>query len=117
VAFAHRQDDAPFLLVDGLSRPLDRVEPDHSPRVLHAHLGVFFAKFARGGNSSHKRSHDGLNRLAMQRKTPFHCLTERALVGPSEVVKARLLVGFHTFVPHAGRFHLRLLETAEMSGR
>ena len=29
----------------------------------------------------------------------------------------RLLVGFHTFVPHAGRFHLRLLETAETSGR
>jgi len=103
---AHRQDRTSFLLADRLGGPVDGVEALRAPGVLHAHLGMLLAQFAGSCDGRHKHSHDSLNRLAMQRKVPLHHLTESVFVRPWQVGEARLLVGLHTLVPHAGRLHL-----------
>jgi hypothetical protein len=117
VTLAHRQHDAPFALVDGLGRPLERVERLGAPGVLHAPLGMFLAECACGLDGTQEGAEDSLHRLAVQGEAPFGHLVQVFLVRPRRVAHSGLLVGLHTDVPDLGRFHLRLLEASEERGR
>jgi len=70
-ALAHRQHHAPLLSMNGLGRPVDRVERFDAPGILHAHLRVFFAQFACGLDVREESVHHHLYRLAMQAVPPF----------------------------------------------
>ena len=117
LAFAHRQHHAPFLPVDGLGGPLDRVERFGAPGVLHAQLRMLPAQFACGLNRAEEGAEDGLHRLAVQGKAPFGLTVQIVLVGPAGVAYSGLPVGLDAGVPHLRCFHLCRFETAEESRR
>ncbi len=116
-ASAHRQDGAPFLLVDGLGGPLHRVELFGAPGILHAHLRVLPAQGMSRLNIGKKGMDDLLHRLGVEGEPSFGGLLQRTLPRPRRMSQTRLLVRHHAEVPHAGRFPLRLLETPEERGR
>ncbi len=116
-ASAHRQDDAPLLLVDGLGGPLHRVEPFGAPGILHAHLRVLPAQGMSCLNVGKKGMNDLLHRLGVEGEPTFGDLLQLTLPRPQCMSQTRLLVRLHAEVPHAGRFPLRLLETPEERGR
>ena len=111
--FAHWQDDPSFLLVDGLSGPLDRVEALRAPGVLHAHLGMLFAELAGGFNSTKKGAEKLLHRLGIEGELATRGALQVRRVWPPRMGQTCLLVQFHARVPDACRFHLRLLEATE----
>ena len=113
VALAHRQNDASLFPVDGLRRPLDRVEALRSPGVLHVHLRVLLAKPAGRLNRALEGAKNGLHRLAMQGKSPLGEPVQIILVGPAGMAHSGLLVGIYAHVPGLGLFPLRLIEAAE----
>ena len=117
VAFAHRQDDAPLLAVDGLGGPLDRIERLGAPGVLHAHLRVLPAQFARGLDSAEEGAGDLLHRLGIEGELPARQVMQVHGARPAGMSHPRLLVQFHAAVPHAGRLHLCRFEAAEEGGR
>ena len=116
-ASAHRQDDAPLLLVDGLGGPLHRVEPFGAPGILHAYLRVLPAQGMSRLNVGKKGMDDLLHRLGAHGEPAFGGLLQLTLPRPRRISQTRLLVRFHAEVPHAGCFLLRLLETPEEQWR
>jgi hypothetical protein len=113
-SFAHRQDHAPLFPVDGLGRPPDRVKLLRAPGILHAHLRALFAQDAGRFDGAEKGAGDLLHRLSVECKlSPPRGLMQLAVLRPLRMGHPRLLVRLHAEVPHARRFHLRLLEAAE----
>ncbi len=113
----HRQEHASFLLADGLGGPVDGVEALHAPGILHAHLRVFFAQFARGLDVGEEGVNHHLHRLAVQAVTPFGCPLQRIPPRPRRVGHPGIFVRLHAEVPHVGRFLLRRFESMEERGR
>ena len=85
VAFAHRQNDAPLLAVDGLSGPLDRVEAFLAPGILHAHLGMLPAQRTGRFDIGEKGVHDLLHGLSIEGEPAFGGLLQLPLPRPRRV--------------------------------
>jgi hypothetical protein len=117
VAFAHRQHDAPFLPVDGLSGPLDGIEAFLAPGGRACHLRMLPAQRARCLHVGEEGVHDLLHGLSIEGEPAFGSLFQLTLSRPFRMAHTRLLVQLHTAVPHAGRFLPRLFESTEAGGR
>ncbi len=117
VAFAHRQHDAPFLVVDGLGGPLEGVERFGTPGILHAHLGMLLAQRTGRLHVGEEGVNDLLHRLGIEGEPAFGGLFQLTQSRPRCMCQTRFLMGLHAEVPDAGRFHLRFLEAAEAGGR
>ena len=118
VAFAHRQNDAPLLAMDGLSGPPDRVEAFLAPGIRACHLGMLPAQRTGRCDSGEKGVHDLLHGLSIEGEpAAFGSLFQLTLSRPMRMAHTRLLVQLHAVVPHAGRLHLRLFEATEASCR
>ena len=116
-AFAHRQNDAPALCAHRLRGPVHRVEAFLAPGVLHEHLGMFLAEFARAFNGAEQSAEDRLHRLAVQGEASFGQLVQIVLVGPVGVVHSGLAVDLDADIPDPGRFHLSRCEAVEEGWR
>ena len=117
VAFAHRQNDATLLAVDGLGGPLDRIEAFLAPGILHAHLGMPPAQRMGRLDICEKGVNDLLHGLSIEGEPAFGCLFQLTPSRPFRMARTRLLVQHHAAVPHAGRFLLRRFEATEAGGR
>jgi len=116
--FAHWQDHAPMFFGDGLSRPLDRIEPFGAPGILHLHLRVGLAQFLRGLDVGKEGSYYHLNRLAVQFKLPpFGGFLQHITSGPCSMPQTSSLVGLHTHIPDLRRLHLGSFAALELFGR
>ena len=113
VASPHRQDHAPFLLVNGLGGPLDRVECFGAPGVLHALCGVLPAQGAGRLHVGEEGVDDLLHGLSIEGEPAFGRPFQLSLPRPRRMSDPGSLVGFHAHVPHAGRLHLRRFEAVE----
>lgn len=116
VAFAHRQHDAPFLPVDGLSGPLDGVERFGVPGILRAQFWMLPAQRARCLHVGEEGMYDLLHGLSIEGEPAFGGLLQLPLPRPPGMGDARLLVCLHAEIPHSGRFHLRCFEAVEAGG-
>src|SRR5207302_952838 len=85
VAFAHRQHDAPFLPMDGLSGPLDGIEAFLAPGVLHAHLRMLPAQRARCLHVGEEGVHDLLHGLSIEGEPAFGGMLQLPLPRPRRV--------------------------------
>jgi hypothetical protein len=118
VAFAHRQNDAPLLTVDGLSGPLDWIEAILAPGILHTHLGMLPAQRTGRCDIGEKGVNDLLHSLSIEGEpAAFGSLFQLTLSRPFRMTRTRLLVHLHAAVPHAGRFLLRRFKATEAGGR
>jgi hypothetical protein len=118
VAFAHRQNDAPLLAVDGLSGPLDWIEAFLAPGIRACHLGMLPAQRTGRFDIGEKGVNDLLNGPSIEGEpAAFGSLFQLTLSRPFRMARTRLLVQIHAAVPHAGRFLLRRFEAKEAGWR
>ena len=115
--FVHWQDNPPLFLAHRLSRPGNRIEAFLLPGIVHPHLWMFFAECAGGCDVGNKHPHDGLYRLAMQRKATFHKVAEVLLARPNGLPKTCLLMRLHALVPDMRRFHLSGFQSIKLACR
>ena len=98
-----------MLTRDSLRGPLDWIEVFGSPGILHLHLRMALTQFVRGFDSGEEGGDHYLNRLAMQRETPFGRFLQSVSSRPLHMVGPCGFVRFHTRIPdlrclHLGRF-------------
>lgn len=115
--FAHWQDRPSFFFAHGLSRPLDRVEAFCTPGILHLHLWMLFAQFARGSDVAEECAGDLLDSLRIQSKAAFGEVMQFSGSRPLAMSLASLLVCLHAEVPDLGRFHLSSFRYEELASR
>jgi hypothetical protein len=111
--FAQWQHDAPLLDAHRLGGPVDGIERFDAPGVLHAHLRVFLAQFARGLDVRKESVNHHLYRLAMQGIPAFGHPLQLVAPRPRSMGHPSIFVGLHAKIPPMGRFHLRFLEAVE----
>ncbi len=75
------------------------------------------AQFARGLDGAEEGAGDLLHRLGIEGELPTHQVMQVHGARPAGMSHPRLLVQFHTAVPHAGRLHLRRFEATEEGRR
>src|ERR1700757_3177917 len=114
---SHWQDHPAMFTRDGLRRPLDRIEVFRAPGVLHLHLGVSPAKLASRLDVGEESGDDHLDRLTMQRETPFCRFLQNITSRPFRMAGAGGLVRFQTGVPYLRCLHLSSLAALELAVR
>ena len=97
---AHGQNNASRLLLDGLSRPFDRIVAFFAPRIFHLHLRVCLTELACSIDISKESMYYHLHRLRMQRElSAFGSLLKCTLSRPRQMFSASLFVRFDAKVP------------------
>ncbi len=114
---AHRQNNAPPFLVDGLGGPVNGVEADDSPGILHTHFGVCPSQCAGCLHIGEKSVHDHLYGLTVQGILSFGGSLQFVTPRPMYMSHSRILMGFHAEIPDLCRFQLSFFKSTEESRR